>query len=487
VAVEADDSSGAAGSFSGINFSGSARPNIFEGNTVAAVNNSVGLFGNHADDMHMEHNWWGAASGPYEPVNNPQGQGDEISPFILFMPWRTQEPTLADLPPVIRLITRVHPVALPGDRIMLEWHAEDDSALAGFDVQKVTAPTLTQPGGWMTIAQGLPAHTRRYELVVPSVGLEPRKQFQFRIVARDDAGQAAEEHLWLNVADGASPGSFQVTSGLGPMLAGGRYGICYTAAGIPGTRLLYIEMDADGRTMFQSPGTGGCVTNNLVPTVSTDRARFIFRGQGNQNDDYWYFSEYFSIRPDPRFGDTPPTVEMTAPLAGASFVGGGVIPIAWTAQDDDPIREFRIQASLNGGRTFHTIAENIPGTAASFNWVLPESAGVPDVRVRVVAIDHRFQNSSDGDDRVLSILPGAGCRPDLTTGAVAGQPGYGVPNGAVNNDDFFYFLAQFAAGNVAVADLTTGAVPGQPGYGTPNGVINNDDFFYYLALFAQGC
>jgi len=79
------------------------------------------------------------------------------------------------------------------------------------------------------------------------------------------------------------------------------------------------------------------------------------------------------------------------------------------------------------------------------------------------------------------------CRPDLTTGAIAGQPGYGVPNGTLNNDDFFYFLTQYAAGNLAVVDLTTGAIPGQPGYGIPNGIINNDDFFFYLTLFAAGC
>ncbi|MCB9840431.1 MAG: hypothetical protein H6809_02120 [Phycisphaeraceae bacterium] len=81
----------------------------------------------------------------------------------------------------------------------------------------------------------------------------------------------------------------------------------------------------------------------------------------------------------------------------------------------------------------------------------------------------------------------SGCAPDLTAGAVPGQPGYGVPNGFLNNDDFFYYLAQFAAGNVAVADLTTGAVPGAPGYGVPNGIISNDDFFYYLTIFSAGC
>jgi len=80
-----------------------------------------------------------------------------------------------------------------------------------------------------------------------------------------------------------------------------------------------------------------------------------------------------------------------------------------------------------------------------------------------------------------------GCDPDLTTGAIAGQPGYGVPNGILNNDDFFYYLSQFAAGNLAVADLTTTAIPGSPGYGIPNGVLNNDDFFFYLSIFAAGC
>ncbi len=82
---------------------------------------------------------------------------------------------------------------------------------------------------------------------------------------------------------------------------------------------------------------------------------------------------------------------------------------------------------------------------------------------------------------------GPTCEPDLTTGAIPGQPGYGIPNGVLNNDDFFYYLAQFAAGNLAVADLTTSAIPGSPGYGVPNGVLNNDDFFFYLSLFAAGC
>lgn len=31
------------------------------------------------------------------------------------------------------------------------------------------------------------------------------------------------------------------------------------------------------------------------------------------------------------------------------------------------------------------------------------------------------------------------------------------------------------------------AIPGAPGYGVPDGFLQNDDFFYYLTLFATGC
>ncbi|MEZ6235286.1 MAG: GC-type dockerin domain-anchored protein [Phycisphaerales bacterium] len=79
------------------------------------------------------------------------------------------------------------------------------------------------------------------------------------------------------------------------------------------------------------------------------------------------------------------------------------------------------------------------------------------------------------------------CRPDLTTSATAGSRCYGVPNGVITNEDFFYYLTQFAAGNAAVADLTNTALPGSPGYGVPNGIVSNDDFFFYLTLFAARC
>lgn len=37
---------------------------------------------------------------------------------------------------------------------------------------------------------------------------------------------------------------------------------------------------------------------------------------------------------------------------------------------------------------------------------MPASSGIPDVRLRLIAKDTRFQNPSAGGDRILIILPG---------------------------------------------------------------------------------
>lgn len=94
----------------------------------------------------------------------------------------------------------------------------------------------------------------------------------------------------------------------------------------------------------------------------------------------------------------------------------------------------------------------------------------------------------DSDVYTFNVYPNEGyCPADLTLTAIPGTPGYGVPDGMLTTDDFFYYLQQYAASNWLVADLTSTAVPGAPGYGIPDGIINSDDFFYYLALYDLGC
>ncbi|MBX3365155.1 MAG: SGNH/GDSL hydrolase family protein [Phycisphaeraceae bacterium] len=79
------------------------------------------------------------------------------------------------------------------------------------------------------------------------------------------------------------------------------------------------------------------------------------------------------------------------------------------------------------------------------------------------------------------------CPADLTGSADPSSPLYGVADGVVDAADFFYFLDQFEAGNLAAADLTGSTDPASPAYGVPDGVIDAADFFFYLDLFVAGC
>ena len=166
--------------------------------------------------------------------------------------------------------------------------------------------------------------------------------------------------------------------------------------------------------------------------------------------------------------------------------------------NDDPANTvgpedfFRCQIATDAGGTNWTTAFEM--RAASESW---RSASVPLPQGSTIRVRFAVADSNPGDiveggvDAVViserSCTEPPSCRADLTAGSIAGQPGYGVPNGVLNNEDFFYYLSQFAAGNAAVADMTTGSISGQPGYGVPNGVINNEDFFFYLSIFAAGC
>jgi hypothetical protein len=79
------------------------------------------------------------------------------------------------------------------------------------------------------------------------------------------------------------------------------------------------------------------------------------------------------------------------------------------------------------------------------------------------------------------------CPGDLSGSSDPNDAGYGVPDGAVDSADFFYYLDQFVAANAAIADLSGSSDPNDAGYGLPDGLIDAADFFYFLDLFVVGC
>lgn len=49
-------------------------------------------------ELDMRNNWWGDATGPYEPTFNPLGRGDAVGVNILYEPWLTEPPACAPIP-----------------------------------------------------------------------------------------------------------------------------------------------------------------------------------------------------------------------------------------------------------------------------------------------------------------------------------------------------------------------------------------------------
>jgi hypothetical protein len=402
VAMDITDLGGLAAGFPG-------NPNLIAGNTVGARG------AGSVDGKHAEFNWWGSPSGPTSPLN-PGGTGDSAS-GVQFSPFLTAAPPINHAP-VVRLVEpglRWHtpqpdPSTFfrPGDKAILRWTASDDDAIVEHRIMvSGDGPYLDR---FVVVADHLPADIREYELSIPDVGFAISNGLQFiRVVATDSLGQEGFDDFPCVISSGRITGSFTFTNlaqFVGQTFIAGRPlpPIQYTGSA---TNFPIIEPFV----VFESDGL--LFGNGLL---STDSARLAIRARNNANDvEWWLAPGYFSIRPDPRMGYTPPAVSLTGPAPGSTFRGGQTVPITWTASATEGIRSFDVLVSTDGGRSFKVLIQDLPPQARSFDWRLPASAGIPDVRIRVVVRDQRFQNSCSraaSGDLVISVNPGQGCPVD---------------------------------------------------------------------------
>jgi subtilisin-like proprotein convertase family protein len=381
------------------------NPNLFEGNSVAVNSSSV---------PDVRWNWWNSPTGPTTPAN-PGGTGDIINGSARFQPFRTTRPDTTDRPPVVRVSPGpFYRTALleAGKKVLIHWDASDDH---GIVKQKILfSPTLNARSAFTIIADDLAPDQRSFEFTVPSVGFIVSGAEQYvRVVAIDENGQEGFDDWQSLVPSGEINGDLTITSDVGGRTfnPGDQVQFTYrinTGFPIGSSINYYLIFDADRKIL--SNGANPVVT---MPNVSTDSARLMITLSGGLNRQKYFFSEPFSIRYDKRFPDAAPQVALNSPAAGRQFAAGEVIPITWTASDDEAIRYFNIQTSSDGGRTWIEIAEKLPPGTTSYNWQPAARGAVPDVRVRVIAVDRRFQNSSDGANRIFSITAPASTPPSV--------------------------------------------------------------------------
>lgn len=433
---------------------GFAAPSIFEGNTVAIDyrNNNTVPF--------VRNNWWGDATGPYS-ILHPTGQGDTVlgvhpagfSPFLTAPPKLDDDFPTVDLEPVTFTMQK-------GDKAILRWNSGDDRAIVA---HRVEFADHDFPNEFRLIAE-LGPDAQSYEFVAPSVlpnNLYPTPS-AIRVVAIDDAGQEAwDKHVlripyqedWTVIDETIAP--------IGPVVRPHEnIDVCWSPGGATSA---YVLLDGIGLSDSAGGTNTGCLPiGATLPYSSTDTARIlVISSFGAGGRIHYSFGDYFSIRPHDELGDEPPSVSVTSPAAGQRFPGLTTIPVRWDAGDNEGIRSFNIQASFDAGRTWNSVARDLPGDARSFDWPLPESTGIADVRVRVVAFDHRFQDSSDTTGPI-AITETDPCPADLDS------------NGTLNFFDISLYIAAFNNADPG-ADLDN------------NGTLNFFDINLYLTAFNTGC
>jgi hypothetical protein len=406
-------------------------PNSFEGNGAG-----VDAF-DAAASADARNCWWNDPTGPTTP-RNPGGQGDSIigpgEPNVQFDPFLTSPPDFDNTPPVTRMIgpglTQLY--ASPdhqipdflldqGTKYIVRWTAEDDDAIVS---QRIDfSPDGHFPDRFSTLVSNIPASARSWEITIPNPGFAGSNEPQFlKVVTTDASGQEGFDEAPVLVPSGNITGTLTITTDLsGQTFTAGEPipEIDWTGSVNGGTitPVMVLESDGAGVQGLDLGGGHGVFTQNF-PFVSTDRARLALQVRNNSNDVKWFFAAgYFSIRHDSRLGFQPPAVDLESPVGGESFPGGSIVPISWTATASEGLRSFDIQGSYDSGRIWHLIVRDLPSTAISYDWQLPPSSGIPDVRLRVIARDLRFQNSSSTSG-AFSITP-SGPTPTPTPTATA--------------------------------------------------------------------
>lgn len=167
------------------------------------------------------------------------------------------------------------------------------------------------------------------------------------------------------------------------------------------------------------------------------------------------------MRPSFRLGDAPPTVTLNSPPSDQAFPPNTVIPVTWSASDDEGLRSFDIMASYNNGQTWQPIVKDLPGTARNYDWQTAPGTGYPSGRVMVIAKDWRFQSSSDDGTRTPVVAVSAlsrkmhGATPADMNLPLTGAAGVECRTGGATGD---HQLVVTFAGPITVSGITQAQV-----------------------------
>ncbi|MEZ6243111.1 MAG: GC-type dockerin domain-anchored protein [Phycisphaerales bacterium] len=437
---------------------GTISPSIFEGNSVAVDYNNT-----NGTTPFLRFNWWGDATGPTSSLN-PGGMGDVVqdvhpaafTPFLAAPPAQDDEFPIVDMEPTYWF-------ANTGGKILLRWSSSDDDEVVA---HRVEFADHDFPSQFMTVAN-LPGDATTYEFTAPTV--LPTNQYPtpsaIRIVAVDSAGQESWDKSVLRIPyhedwtvvpqEVFSPGDVHPHDNID---------VCWSPGGLGDA---YVLMDGIRLSKSAGGSNTGCLPIGAgLPYSSTDTARIVivttFARAGASTTPSPTTSPSAPMHASatsPRRSRPPPPLRASSSPAAASSPSAGPPPTT------RPSARSPSRPATTAGRGWHSVARDLPADARAFDWRLPASDGIADVRVRVVAFDKRFQESSSTTG-AFEILAGdaGGCPADLAE-----------PFAQLDFSDVVAFLTAF--GNMDPA----------ADFATPIGQFDFSDVVAFLTAFGAGC
>ncbi|HNC46703.1 MAG TPA: hypothetical protein PLU80_21210, partial [Acidobacteriota bacterium] len=107
----------------------------------------------------------------------------------------------------------------------------------------------------------------------------------------------------------------------------------------------------------------------------------------------------------PTIDTTPPTVRVVVPNGGEKLKAGTTTTIRWESADNQGINRHDVLLSTDGGASFPTtLASGLPGTAQTFDFVIPTTQGKSKTaRIQVRATDDAGNSAFDTSDASFRI------------------------------------------------------------------------------------
>ena len=191
---------------------------------------------------------------------------------------------------------------------------------------------------------------------------------------------------------------------------------------------------------------------------------------------------------------TSPTIDMSDAGALSPVLSYQRWVYSWLP-DGLPDQWFRVSISDDDGASWTVIDEpekQKGGWVPVEHSVLNHIAATDQVRLRFQAhdggADTPLEMAVDDVRLVTHSCDGCGPADVTTTGAAQGDPGFGVPDGAITGADIQHYINAWVAGDTPAADLTTtGAAVGDQLFGVPDTQVTGADIQYYVNLWIAGC